>query len=412
MKKAIRILSLILCLPLLLNVVACDGGETGSVSSTASSADKVSSAASTAEASSEEEESSEPELGPYDHRTLNLAENVGKWRVTGRTAEVMDTDGRKGMVYDHAAQGFFFQADCEGDLIVRMSTKIVKQNADKTYTTHFLVRVDGNEQDMTITHTTAIELPDKFTIATGLAKGKHTVEIYRCNEPLKSQCVLTAVELNGTLLPYEAPKKDVKIAFIGDSITSGACVYSTNREEDSFIGDPSDASKSYAFVAAQLLNADFTVASRSGTYTINDGQPNSIYWTYDYVSRSRSQDLFDNTKEDVDIFVISLGTNDHNKKNGERIFTDAQIKEGITNLLTRVRADHPKAKIVWTFGQLSLDGASTVKSTVNAFAATDGNTWYYQYTTPNSQGGAWHPTAAAQKVDGEELAAFIKNNVM
>ncbi|MBP5618154.1 MAG: hypothetical protein J6X61_03280, partial [Clostridia bacterium] len=86
MKKAIRILSLILCLPLLLNVVACDGGETGSVSSTASSADKVSSAASTAEASSEEEESSEPELGPYDHRTLNLAENVGKWRVTGRTA--------------------------------------------------------------------------------------------------------------------------------------------------------------------------------------------------------------------------------------------------------------------------------------------------------------------------------------
>ena len=409
--RTIRILSLLLCLAMVLAAVGCTGGETTSSTETASAASDAASI--TADVSSEEEEvSSEPELGPYDHRIALLTENEGKWRVTGRTAEVMDESGNMGMIYDQPAQGFFFQADCEGDLIIRLSTKIVKQNADKTYSTHFLVRVDGQEQDMTITHTTAVELKDKFTIATGLARGKHTVEIYRCNECLKSQCVVYGVELDGTLLPYEAPKKDVKIAFIGDSVTSGSCVYSTNREEDSFIGDPSDATKSYAFIAAELLNADFTVASRSGSYTIDDGQPNSIYWTYNYVSRSRSQDLYDNTKEDVDIFVISLGTNDHNKKNGERIFTDDQIKEGITNLLTRVRADHPKAKIVWTFGQLSTDGAATVKSTVNAFAATDGNTWYYQYTTPNSQGGAWHPTAAAQKVDGEELAAFIKENVL
>ena len=202
------------------------------------------------------------------------------------------------------------------------------------------------------------------------------------------------------------------MAFIGDSVTSGSCIYSVNGQEDAYKGDPSDATKSYAFIAAELLGADFTVASRSGSHTIKNGKEDSIYYTYDFVSRARNQELYDNTKENVDIFVISLGSNDHNKKNGERVYTDDQIKEGVTTLLKQVRADHPTAKIVWTYGQLSNEGGRTMRETVEAFAATDGNTWYFQYSTPNSQGGSWHPTAEAQKRDGEELAAFIKNNVL
>lgn len=404
--RKFRILSVLLCAVLALSTAACNGGEQTASGSESKAESAVASSAEEAPASSDEE------LGPYDHRKAALVDNVGKWRVTGRTAQIMDESGNQGMIYDHAAQGFFFQADCEGDLFLRLSIKIPTQNADRTYSTHFLVRVDGVEKDVIHETTTAVELPVKLTIAEGLARGKHSVEVYRCNEYSKSRCVLNAVELDGTLLPYEAPKKDLTIAFLGDSVTSGACVYSVNHEESSFIGDSSDATKSYAFIAANLLNADFTVSSRSGSYSAKGTEPDSIYYTYDYVSRSRSEDLYDNTKDKVDVFVISLGTNDTKKRDGEYIFTDEQIKANVTALLQRVRADHPKAKIVWTYGQMTLDKANVIRGAVNAFAAADGNTWYYQYTTPNSEGGAYHPTAAAQKLDGEELAAFIKGSVL
>ena len=395
--RKIRILSFLLCLLMVLAAVGCtDEGNTTSGA-----------ASQTANASSAELVSSEEELPPYAKREVYLVDNPGKWRIAGRTMQVIDARGYSAMSYDHAAQGFFFNADCEGDVSVNITLKIPSKTLGK-YALNFLVRVDGAESYVTVEGDPA-GIRSVLPVATGLSQGKHSFEIYRCNDYLKGQGALTSVELNGILLNYEAPKKALKMAFIGDSVTSGSGLFAENGKEDQATRDPSDATHGYAFLCAKELDADFTIASRSGSYSIKDSKPDSIYYTYDYVSRVRNETLYDNTKEDVDVFVISLGTNDCDSKRG---FTDEQIHDSIQALITRVRADHPNAKIVWTFGQMNKERISVVRGAVEEMKASDSKLYFYEYTISDSSGGWWHPSAEAQARDGKELAEFIRSNVL
>ena len=420
--RIFRILALLLCLTMVLAAVGCTEGETASSAETAS----VSSATQSATESAAESEtesaadsatadlssavetpaSSQEELSPYANRTVDLVDAAGKWRITGRTMQVIDDNGREAMSYDHAAQGFFFNADCEGDVSVNISIKFVSKTLGE-YRTDFLVCVDGKETYVTV-KSAAAEDACVIPVASGLSRGKHTFEIYRCSEYLKALGALTSITLNGTLLSYEAPTKALKMAFIGDSVTSGSGMYALNGKEDDATRDPSDATHSYAFLCAKELNADFTVASRSGSYSIKDGSKDSIYYTYDYVTRDRSNTLYSNNKEAVDIFVISLGTNDCDTKRG---FSNQQIHDSIQALITRVRTDHPSAKIVWTYGQLNKTRLSVVKGAVEEKMANDANRFFYEFTQEDSSGGWSHPSAQAQARDGKELAEFIRTTV-
>ena len=245
-------------------------------------------------------------------------------------------------------------------------------------------------------------------MARDLPKGEHTFELYRCNEQISGLCSPFALELNGTLLPYEAPKKGLKMIFIGDSVTSGAQLFAIN-DVDQGKNWQSDATRSYAFLTGRALNADFYVASRSGSYSARDDKPDSIYWTYDYYSKRRGEIFYDNSKDEVDIFVISLGGNDTEPKRG---FSDEQIHDNVQALIRRVRADHPAAKIVWCYGQLSSKRGDVMRGAVEEVMKNDAKLYYYQYTQGNDLGGFWHPTAEAHARDAKELTDFIKNNVL
>ena len=377
-----RVLSLLLCLALALAAVGCDGGTTAALSSLAPS-------------STGENVSSEAEvvLGPYDHRILRVVEEEGNWRITGRTMHVIDDFAKDAMAFDHAAQGFFFDADCEGTVTLHLSIATDM---------HFLVRVDGQGRDVELANNVADPC---LVLAEGLTRGKHSFEVYRCNELQSGVASVNAIELDGTLLPYEAPKKDLTMIVLGDSITAGEGILSRPGMKRTRMH--SDATATYAFLTAQALNADFYILAQSGMNT-NDKSTDGASYTHLYDKISWKRDalaLYDNTKDDVDLFVISLGTN------GGK-FTDEELTAQIQALIDRVRADHPRAKIVWCYGQLTLGRSATVRAAVEEKMATDDKLYYYQFTTPNSGTANGHPTDEANAIDAQELTDFIRSNVL
>ncbi len=377
---SVRVLSFLLCLTLAMTAVGCTQGETGSLSSLAVSS--VSSGSS----SEAEEISSGPALGPYDHRVLRVLGSEAYWRLTGRSMTVVDDFGQNAVGYDHAAQGFFFNADCEGAVTLHLSL-----NADM----HFLVRVDGESRDVRVNR--LVQDP-VIRLAEDLPRGRHSFELYRCNELQTSVASLDAIELDGTLLPYEAPDRDLKMIFLGDSITAGEGITSVKGEKRTFMH--SDATKTYAFLTGEALNADFYLLAQSGMTTT------SCYNYYDKISWKRStQATFDNAGEEVDVFVISLGTN-----RGK--LTDEELAAQIKALIARVRGDHPSAKIVWCYGQLVNGSGGVIRAAVEELAVTDANLYYYQFKVPNNASGNSHPTAEANARDAQELTDFLRGTVL
>ena len=438
--RFVRTLSFLLCLALVLTAVGCaEGTPSGGASSAAAS--KVSSAASVA-SSIEEATSGDASSGAasetvsdaasadassttatsvsdasstaavssqapvvYKETVYDVAGNTDKFHINGRTMAVTAAVSKKqGMIYDHAGQAFCFIADCEGDVTAQIEMKT--QNVENKYDLSFIVRVDGAQTKVTLNGNGSFDIYE-LPIAKGLSRGEHVFEIYRCNEAVSGLVTLMSVTMTGAPLTYQAPQRDLKMVFLGDSVTCGSGLDGSAANSGKNI--LSDATRSYAFLCGEALNADFYIAGRSGTYTAKDDSPNSVYYTYDYISRRRSTALYDNTKDDVDVFVISLGSNDTNSTNN---FPNDKLRDGIQALITRVRADHPNAKIVWTYGQLSATRESVIKGAVQEMMATDSNLFYYKYRYGNNQGGAWHPTAAAHARDAKELTDYIRNTVL
>lgn len=83
----------------------------------------------------------------------------------------------------------------------------------------------------------------------------------------------------------------MKIGFLGDSITEGACA--TSRE------------KIYHQVAAKLLDAETYVDGRGGSHIAKQKNIKNEWDKFDFVSRA------DNIPSDCDIVVVFGGTNDY-----------------------------------------------------------------------------------------------------
>ena len=433
--RFVRITSFLLCLALILTAVGCaEATPSGDASSTAAS--KASSAASAAAGASSVEETTSVDASSggvsetasdlssvgasstaavssqtpvvYQETVYAVAGNTDKFYINGRTMAVTASVSKKqGMIYDHAAQALCFTADCEGDVTAQI--EMMTQDTDYKHDLSFIVRVAGAQTKVTLEGNSswqAFTLP----LAKGLSRGEHAFEIYRCNEAVSGLVTLVSVTMTGAPRVYQAPRRDLRMVFLGDSVTCGSGLDGSSANWGKNI--LSDATRSYAFLCGEALKADFYIAGRSGCYTAKDDTANSVYYTYDYVSKRRVATLYDNTKDDVDVFVISLGTNDNNKSSGQFKFTEQQVHDNIQALITRVRKDHPNAKIVWTYGQLSATRASVIRGAVEEMKASDSKIYYYQYKYPNSAGGASHPTAAAHARDAEELTDYIKNTVL
>lgn len=302
----------------------------------------------------------------------------------------------------------------------------------------FIYSIDGVEKTINIQGGTFT-----YILANDLANEKHTVKILRSGEVwVIDPTLLCAVTDSETIT--KTPDRDLKIQFIGDSITAGNGL-------DNYTQD-------YAYIAAKTLNADSQTFAVSSAYMYdyrrNDGKLNSsvdgiglvVPFVYsgidvvptkgDYVvnedfsfsftpSASGSNDPYAAVGEYdfswvPDVVVINLGTNDSSFLSNSDASSKIEFnKKGFVityvNFLKRLGELYPGAKFVCSYGLMSCDNTilSLIKEAVDTYNKTPNHNeavaFKYTLKTDNASPTNSHPGIVSHQRAGAELAQFIKD---
>ena len=282
------------------------------------------------------------------------------------------------------------------------------ENADNAV--YFTVYINGARQTERLKFETG---SSSQLIANGLESTEtYTIKIVRETEEKYGNFTARSVsmECHGKLGAKPADKK-LHIEFIGDSVTCGLgslCGYLA--EDGVTVSDKQtgkcgvttaetalceDATNSYAYLAAQTLNADCSVVSKSGlgiTETCGN-EPALEYYNKQY-----------NKNISPDLVVINLGTNDWG--------TSADItsfKNGVKALINKVRELRgANVKIIWTTGLMGNAYKEYTAIAINELGYD--NVYHFTGLTEGRGGHNGHPTKEQAAVAAKELVNFIVDN--
>jgi hypothetical protein len=207
------------------------------------------------------------------------------------------------------------------------------------------------------------------------------------------------------------------IEFIGDAITCGYGVESDSANE-TFMTSTENFSKSYAYLAASRLGADYTTCCYSGYGIVSgysdEGTKNDKELLPDcYGKDSNFKDYGADWdfSEHCDIVVIHLGTNDRDyvaqdpDKNGD------EFVEGYKAFLQTVREKRPDAAIICTVGTM---GGNEIYKLIERAVAEFGDdkimTYFLQtLSTGDGMGADGYPSKKTQQNIADVLVKKIND---
>lgn len=253
-----------------------------------------------------------------------------------------------------------------------------------------------------------------------------TVKFLKISECANSTLAITGIDAEsiGNIAPTE--DKQLKIEFIGDSITCGYGVDDEDRNNH-FKTDTEDATKAYAYKTAELLDADYSLVSYSGHGIISgysgDGKIQSAQTVpplYEKVGRSYSNSAGFNLKQFdwdfntfvPDIIVVNLGTNDNSYVKNDEEKKEAYV-QGYVDFLGQIRRCNPDAQIVCTLGIMGAELYPSVEEAVKRYTESSGDSKVtampFEVQSPDDGYAAdWHPTEATHTKAAERLAEYLK----
>ena len=264
---------------------------------------------------------------------------------------------------------------------------------------------------------------ERFDIVSSETPVTKTIRIVKLSECAFSHAEVSPAETDDGAVIAPTADKPLKIEFIGDSITCGYGVDDSNLQSE-FSCEAENAMKSYAYIAADLLGADYSLFSYSGYGIISgysgDGVRNtrellppyyeSCGFSYSSVNGTKLKDIpWDFSAFVPDIIVLNLGTNDnsfcafHNE--AYREFEDSYLA-----FLKVVRRCNPNAHIICSLGIMLTEPLPYIENAVKRLG--DSNVSVFRYTMQNGLlgfGSNWHPSEDTQRRAGEELAEYIKS---
>ncbi|MBQ7117721.1 MAG: hypothetical protein IJN88_05880 [Clostridia bacterium] len=198
------------------------------------------------------------------------------------------------------------------------------------------------------------------------------ITLLKLSEAMHSSVKLTKLASYGIKDVTPTEERELKIEFIGDSVTCGYGIdagayggFSTATE---------NFMKSYAYLTAERLGADFSAVCYSGYgvltgYTENGSINDKIVMNeYDKACHLTGQEdpLWDFSRVKNDLVVINLGTNDASycsgSAYGRQRFTDAYVQ-----MLITVREKNPDAYILCILGDMNNSLFSSVEAAVSLY---------------------------------------------
>ncbi len=255
-----------------------------------------------------------------------------------------------------------------------------------------------------------------------------TVRILKLSEAANSTCGVGSITVEAEDGIHPTAKKARRIEFIGDSITCGYGVDDENRDHH-FSTKTEDAAKTYAYQAAQLLDADWSLVSYSGYgivsgYTATPGQssPNQrlpkFYTKLGFSAGTFQKKIAASIKWNFsafqpDIIVINLGTNDDSYVKGDADRT-AEFREGYVAFLHEVRENNPDAMILCTLGIMGDGLYPAVEQAVQTYTAQTGDSriaaMRFDVQRPaDGYAADWHPTHRTHTRAAEKLAQEVRS---
>lgn len=319
-----------------------------------------------------------------------------------------------------SASGIEFTFTGTAASVTMVGDSMVNSGADKQ--ARFAVYIDGEK-----TLDTQLDAAEKtYDIFSADAAKATTVKILKLSEAAESTMGIKSIDVTGADVAPTA-EKELKIEFIGDSIT---CGYGVDDEvkEHHFSTSTEDATKAYAYKTAQLLDADYSLVSYSGHgiisgYTDNDKKVTGqlvppiyeqfakSYGNYDGIFNVSLVD-WDFSRFQPDMVVINLGTNDASYCGNHQDRID-DYSASYAEFLKKVREHNPDAHILCVLGVMGDSLYKGVEKAVELYSAETGDTKVssLRLTPQNGSTGYaadWHPTEATHEIAASETAAEIK----
>ncbi len=276
-------------------------------------------------------------------------------------------------------------------------------NLSTTATSYMRVWIDGKELAERIIVTPGVK---EYVITEELEAGYHRVRIVKATE--RQNAIWTVSSFSAEKFATVSEKSDLKIEFIGDSITAG--YGSLGSTGESWSVDNSDSTRSYAYLTAQKLNADYSVVAESGicAKAYMWVQDTNMISLYPQIALGVAAHNFD---YDSDIIVLNLGTNDAtylSPQYGGPAYGE-QFPADYRALLELVREKNPTAHIICLYGMMGTD--STISNgIVTAIKAMDDENIVYNpfRVEANTNGAAGHPNSKSQMDWSDALVRYIE----
>jgi len=272
-----------------------------------------------------------------------------------------------------------------------------------------------------------LDAPEKtYTVWKSEAPQAITVRIIKLSETAMSTCGIRSITTDAASI-HPTPKKPHTIEFIGDSIT---CGYGADDEvaEHSFTTATENVTHSYAYKAAQTLDADYSMVSISG-YGIISGYTgtgerkitNQLLPTYyeklgfsyaSYQGQTPSNVSWDFSAYKPDLVVINLGTND-DSYTGFNLERQEDYRAQYTEFLKVVRRNNPEATILCALGIMGDRLYPQVKKAVEAYTQEtgDANIACLKFDVQSPADGYaadWHPSQKTHDKAAEKLVKRIQ----
>ncbi len=271
-----------------------------------------------------------------------------------------------------------------------------------------------------------IDAPEKtYTVCNFDAAKDVVVRIVKLSESMQSTCGVGEIRVDADAIrPTE--KLPRRIEFIGDSITCGYGVDDENRDHH-FSTATEDATKTYAYLTAQALGADYSMVSFSGHgiisgYTTTPGQKSSQlvpayygklgYGWNTFLGQSPNQIDWNFTAFQPDAVVINLGTNDDSYVKGD-LARSAEFRQGYVAFMKAIREKNPDAKIVCTLGIMGDALYGSVQQAMLDYKKETGdkNVAVVRFAVQQYSDGYaadWHPTHKTHTKAAEKLTADLR----
>ncbi len=274
-------------------------------------------------------------------------------------------------------------------------------NITTSDTSYMRIWIDGAERNVKL----KVE-PNKqsYVVASGLSDSYHKIRIVKATEMQYSSWAITSFEADNFATVPE--KSNLKIEFIGDSISAGHGALGPAGQ--AFSIDNSDGTRSYTYYTAQNLGWDYSIVSWSGicAKAYHWGQQINMHTLYQRTSSINTTPYV--STDEPDVIVLNLGTNESYYLNNNSSY-GTQFPADYKDMLTLVRSKNPNAYIICLYGMMTqnttiINGITTAVSQMN-----DSKIVYNPFTiTANTAGSAGHPIYTAQVGWAKQLTDYIK----